>query len=261
MSDRLARRKPTPTTPSAREPDETAAASATAPSARPPRQTLTPPLCGRERSASAGGSHAGTGASASARSTASSPRRPDSPRLRRDDHTVREDSGGDRLHVLGNDVVAAERHRTRLGHPEERDSGARARPEGEHRAVARVPEERDDVRADALLDVDRPRGRRSHRRDRRGRRPRASRSSGGAVVCSASMRRLLAERRIAEREPRGEAVELGLGQRIRPLVLDRVLGGDDEERLLDAGSSRRRSSPASPASPRAARTASSATRG
>ena len=45
--------------------------------------------------------------------------------------------------------------------------------------------------------------------------------------------RLLAVGRVAEREPRREAVELRLGERIRPLVLDRVLRGDDEERLLE----------------------------
>ena len=48
--------------------------------------------------------------------------------------------------------------------------------------------------------------------------------------------RLFAERRVPEREPRAEAVELRLGQRIGALVLDRVLRGDDEERLLAARS-------------------------
>ena len=36
--------------------------------------------------------------------------------------------------------------------------------------------------------------------------------------------------RIAEREPDHEAVDLRLGQRIRALVLDRVLGREDQER-------------------------------
>ena len=40
---------------------------------------------------------------------------------------------------------------------------------------------------------------------------------------------LLFERRIAERETHQEAIELGLGQRKRPLVVDRVLGGDYQE--------------------------------
>ena len=38
--------------------------------------------------------------------------------------------------------------------------------------------------------------------------------------------------RVAEARPEQEAVELSLGQRIRPLVLDRVLGCEDEERAL-----------------------------
>ena len=37
--------------------------------------------------------------------------------------------------------------------------------------------------------------------------------------------------RVAELELEEEAVELGLGQRVRALVLDRVLRGEDEERL------------------------------
>ena len=45
--------------------------------------------------------------------------------------------------------------------------------------------------------------------------------------------RLLGERRVAEREPRREAVELRLGERIRAFVLDRVLRRDDEERQLE----------------------------
>ena len=42
---------------------------------------------------------------------------------------------------------------------------------------------------------------------------------------------LLDRLRIAEPEAEHEPVELGLGQRERALVLDRVLGGDDEERV------------------------------
>ena len=42
--------------------------------------------------------------------------------------------------------------------------------------------------------------------------------------------RLLRERRVADRHPHREPVELRLGERVRPLVLDRVLGRDDEER-------------------------------
>ena len=37
--------------------------------------------------------------------------------------------------------------------------------------------------------------------------------------------------RVAERQSHQEAVELALGQAIRALLLDRVLGGDDHEGL------------------------------
>ena len=40
-----------------------------------------------------------------------------------------------------------------------------------------------------------------------------------------------ARRRVADPELEHEAVELGLGQRIGALLLDRVLGGQHEERL------------------------------
>ena len=42
---------------------------------------------------------------------------------------------------------------------------------------------------------------------------------------------LLDRLRVAQAEAEHEAVELGLRQRERALVLDRVLGGDDEERV------------------------------
>ncbi len=42
---------------------------------------------------------------------------------------------------------------------------------------------------------------------------------------------LLERLRVAQVQPQHEAVELSLGQRKRALVLDRVLGGDDEEGL------------------------------
>ena len=95
-----------------------------------------------------------------------------------------------------------------------------------------MPEKRDDVAPDALLDVDGACcvdcteqvvaiGDRLELVERRARR------------LLGEHPRLLAVRRVAEREPRGEAVELRFRQRVRPLVLDRVLRRDDEERLLE----------------------------
>ena len=43
---------------------------------------------------------------------------------------------------------------------------------------------------------------------------------------------LVVARRIADRDPHEEPVELGLGQRVRPLLFDRVLGREHEERRL-----------------------------
>ena len=51
-----------------------------------------------------------------------------------------------------------------------------------------------------------------------------------AVALVEDDRDLLALVGVAERGPDREPVELRLGQRERPLLLDRVLGGDDEER-------------------------------
>ena len=56
------------------------------------------------------------------------------------------------LDVVRRDEVAAVRERTRLGHAQQRDPRARARAEVEARVGARVPEQRDDVAVDGLLD-------------------------------------------------------------------------------------------------------------
>ena len=47
--------------------------------------------------------------------------------------------------------------------------------------------------------------------------------------------------RVADADPQQEAVELRLRQRVGPLVLDRVLRGEDQERALQLGASRPRS--------------------
>ena len=62
-----------------------------------------------------------------------------------------------RLDVVGHDVVALVEERPRLGDAQQRDARARARAEVEPRIGARVPEQRDDVAVEALLDEDPPR--------------------------------------------------------------------------------------------------------
>jgi hypothetical protein len=146
---------------------------------------------------------------------ASSPRGTGSTRLRREDDSVREHRSRDGLDVLGHDVVASVRDGSRLRHAEERYARSRARPERQKRAVTRVSEKRDDVAPDALLDVDGACrvdrteqvvaiGDRLELVERRARR------------LLGEHPRLLAVRRVAEREASREPVELRLGQRVRP---------------------------------------------
>ena len=52
---------------------------------------------------------------------------------------------------------------------------------------------------------------------------------GRVCFCSSRMRISSAWLRVAQLDAQHEAVELGLGQGERALVLDRVLGGDDQE--------------------------------
>ena len=52
-----------------------------------------------------------------------------------------------------------------------------------------------------------------------------------ALVVASQHLLLLLGGRVADLELEQEAVELGLRQRVGALVLDRVLGGDDDERV------------------------------
>ena len=104
--------------------------------------------------------------------------------------------------------------------------------EREPPARSRVAEERDDVARDALVDVDTPR--RHDRVDELGPARDGTESvERGLGRLLGEHPRLVAERRIPDRHPHGEAVELRLGQRVGALVLDRVLGRDHEERAVE----------------------------
>ena len=59
-----------------------------------------------------------------------------------------------------------------------------------------------------------------------------------ALAAAGEHRPLLVAVGIADRDPQQEAVELRLGQRVRALVLDRVLRREHEERPLERGASR-----------------------
>ena len=135
-----ANRNPTPTTPREREPDATAAASATAPR---PQHHRSRRLSPRD--------------AAPLRAPVPSRPRPLTPAARASGATI---TRWDRTTVAtswtssGTDVVPALRDRARLRHAQERYACPRARSERQQRAVARVPYERDNVLADALLYVD-----------------------------------------------------------------------------------------------------------
>ena len=62
----------------------------------------------------------------------------------------------------------------------------------------------------------------------------ASTAGAGSGACRPGVllddRLLVGLLRVADQDPEQEAVELGLGEWVRPLVLDRVLGRDDDER-------------------------------
>ena len=140
-----------------------------------------------------------------------------------------EHRAGERLDVVRERVVAALERGVRLRGAEQHQPGAGARAELEAVVRACRLAQRDHVAAQRLRPVDR-RGRLlgcEHRPDL------GDRLEVEHAVVLGMLREhvgLLVRGRVAEREPDHEAVELRLGERIGALVLDRVLGGDDEER-------------------------------
>ena len=95
-----------------------------------------------------------------------------------------------------------------------------------------MAEERDDVATEALLDV--------HAARSLDQAQNVGRVGDGGQRFERRLTRLLVEharflgeRRVPERQPHREAVELCLRQRVRPLVLDRVLRRHDHERRLE----------------------------
>ena len=160
-------------------------------------------------------------------------------RLRRGQQPVREHREGQGLDVVGDDEVAAVQGRVRLARPEQvqRRPGRRAEPQ-----LRRVPggvDQVDHVLPDLLRDVHRV-----HRRDQRpdvagvGHRLEVVQRRGRPV--RVQHRQLGGGVGVADGDPRGEAVALGLGQRVGALHLDRVLGRDDHERRLQRIGRRRR---------------------
>ena len=171
---------------------------------------------------------------------------------------------GDLLDVLGDHVAAAAQERHGARGLREGQGGARARRRRRSAGRARTsPTSRGarvarDERHHVVARGARPcRPRARGRASRRTASPVSTRRHGGRLARDHAVEDLplLRLRRVVDPHLQQEAVDLRLGQRVGALLLDRVLGGEDQERARAAGGSRRRASPAAPASPRAAPTA------
>ena len=177
--------------------------------------------------------------------------------------------GGERLHVLGQGVVApVEEARARA------EAASASVPRGETACSTSPASGRalglagaDHQPHDVVLE-----GRREMHRRAPPARARGSSLARGACTGGAGVSPALALDQVEDR-PLGSAaghlevhvqqkpVELRLGQREGALVLDRVLGRDDHERVGQRPRHARQPSPAPPPSPRAAPTAPWAGRG
>src|SRR5437867_10614674 len=132
--------------------------------------------------------------------------------------------GHKRLHVVRGDKVAPVERRARLRRVKQVDSGARAGPEQEIARAARLLDDPNDVADDGVLDGD--------ALDLVAGRSEVGRSEWiegldeierASFVVPAEDRGLLGLLRVGDDRLEKETVELGLGKRVGPLVLDRVL--------------------------------------
>ncbi len=139
------------------------------------------------------------------------------------------------LHLVGGDERPAGEPRPRLGRVQDHGRPAGRHAERDRRRGAGRPGQLDDVREHRRVDADvldlgaggGDVGRGGHRADARG--GRVVRVE--AAVVAGEHLLLLRRARVAHRQLEQEAVELRLGQRVGALVLDRVLRGDDDERV------------------------------
>ena len=183
----------------------------------------------------------------------------DRERERLEDEPMRDDGEEQALDVGRVDVRPAVDQRPGARHPLEGEARADRGADADLLEVAGRPHQLDEPPQDEAVDVDlldRARISSNSVRDHLAPATRADARAAAPRRSGPPDRRRVPERRL-DREP----VELRLRQRKRPLLLDRVLRREDEERVRRAVGSRPRSSPASPPSPRGAPTASSASRG
>ena len=162
---------------------------------------------------------------------------------RREDHPVGEHRDEEPLDVLGNDEASPFDERPCASGALEREAAANRAADDDCLVLSRRPDELDHPAVQHVVDVH-VLGRRAqlvHVVDRR--RPAAARASGCTKRWFSRTRSSSSISGIAERDPEEEAVELRLGERERALVLDRILGREQEERATEARVSRRRPSP------------------
>ena len=189
-----------------------------------------PRACAGARSAPSRRLPSGTGTSSRTRRTTSRPTPAPAPGLPRASSRCASTAGASAFTSSGSTKSRPSAIARACAHRVERDHRARRRAE---RDLGR--------RARRLHDA-RRRSRRSRRpRGPRGRRAGAATTSSGvstasrsSIGCARSWRRTISAAaalvRVADRDRQREPVELPLGQRIRAVLLDRVLGRDHEER-------------------------------
>ncbi len=149
-------------------------------------------------------------------------------RLGGEHEPVGQDRLGERLHIVGKGVVAPGQHRVRLGGAQQHQPGPGAGAEVDPRVLARAPQQAHDVIAQRRGGPN-PGGGILGRQHLGGGHDGRQRQHLVTGLVGGEHPRLGRAVRIAKRDPDHEPVHLGFGQRIGALVLDRVLGRQDQE--------------------------------
>ena len=147
-----------------------------------------------------------------------------------DDQPVGEGRLGERLDVVGDHVVAAHQAGQGLARAVQRDRAAGRRAKVDVGVGARAVDEADDVFRERRVDVD-VADRVLHALQLFDRADDLELLERVRPLLLVEDHDLLDRLGVAEPDPEHEPVELGLRQGERALVLDGVLGGDDEERV------------------------------
>ena len=141
---------------------------------------------------------------------------------------------GEIAHVLGDAEVAAVDERARLRARRSAIAPRGETPKASASWLARLVHDREQVGDQRVVELDAG-GERCMASTSRV--PSTGSSPGSAVAAGSSRSTAASSPRVgvADAAPHQEAVELRLGQRVRAVVLERILGGDHEERARAAG--------------------------